>query len=206
MFWNLAVIRGLYGFIGTVASVYATFFDAEISSHVTKSRTALSYLISLSHFGFFSFEMCAQVFFDIYFRTFSKALLAHHVIAIIGCWTTAYGDTAHYLAISTFIDEMSTPFSCICFCLMKSNMTDSFLWKANQLVLIHVFHMRSMFEVFIICVVVKNFDAVRQLSTLYQANLYFGLVMITLFLTPYWTYRKTEQFFLKKGMLLAFCY
>lgn len=195
MFWNLAVIRGLYGFFGTIGSVYARYFDEEIYAHVTETKNWVSYMLVLSHLGFFIFECTAQVYFDIRFKTFSKALLGHHLIAIIGFLTTTVEDAGHYFAISGFIDEMSTPFSCICYVLMKSKLSHTLAWKVNQLVLIHAFHMRSVLEIQLIYEFIKYTEEFRKMSVLYYTNLMIGLFVITFFLTPYWTYRKTEQLF-----------
>ena len=197
MFWNLAVVRGTYGFIGCVFSIYERYFDQDLWVHMTKGKTLVSSIIILNHTGFFLFEWPAQIFFDIKFRTFSKALHCHHIIALTGFLTTIDGDQSHYYACSAFILEMSTPFSCICYCLMKAGMADSLLWKINQMVLIHVFHLRSVVEFGMMYELWKYWEDFSQLKFLWRLNAISGLAAIGLFLTPYWTYRKTEQLFSK---------
>jgi hypothetical protein len=112
MFWNLAVLRGLYGFIGTAGCLYERYFDQELIDNLPSGKTALSYVLVLSHMGFFTFEWSAQIFFDIRFGSFTKELHFHHVFALVGFFLTTVHDIGHYYAMSCFILEMSTPFSC----------------------------------------------------------------------------------------------
>lgn len=197
MFWNLAIVRGVYGLIGSLASIYERYFDSELQIDVSKSKTVNSYILVHSHLGFFIFEWSAQIFFDIYFKVFSKALHGHHLVSLIGYFLASYQDVGHYLPCSGFILEFSTPFSCICFCLIKSKMAETLLWKVNQMALIHVFHLRSVFEFTFLYEIYKDWNKFRHLSFIWNFNLISGLVLIGFFLTPYWTYRKTEQFFSK---------
>lgn len=193
MFWNLAVVRGTYGLIGTTGSIYERYFDLELSNNITRSKTFSSYVIIHSHLGFFIFEWSAQIFFDLYYRTFSKALHAHHVVSMTGFVVVAIYDIGHFFACTCFILEMSTPFSCICYCLIKSKMADTMLWKINQLALVHIFHLRSVIEFTIMFELYKYWDECKHLPFIWNFNLIAGLLLIGFFLTPYWTYRKTEQ-------------
>ncbi len=114
MFWTLAVVRGLWGFFGTLFSLYARYFQPELSNvpNIATSRTELSYALMSAFLGFFVFEWLAQIFFDIRFGALSKALHAHHIIAFVGYWNTVMLERAHFIGCSAFIDEMTTPFSC----------------------------------------------------------------------------------------------
>jgi ceroid-lipofuscinosis protein 8 len=112
MFWNLAVVRGFWGFFGSILSLYARYFDQELRKNIVLSRSELSYFLVLSFLGFFIFEWTAQIYFDIRFKTFSQALHAHHLVAFQGYFLTMWDDKGHFTAVSGFVDEMSTPFSC----------------------------------------------------------------------------------------------
>ncbi len=195
MFWNLAVVRGVYGAIGCIFSIYERYFDEDLWVDLARSRTVISQFITLTHMGFFLFEWPALIFFDIRFRTFSKGLHCHHIVALIGYFTTFFGNQSHYFAVSAFILEMSTPFSCICYCLIKTGMSKSLIWRINQMVMIHTFHLRSVVECGMMYDLIKHWDKFSQLSTLWIINATLGLFTIGLILTPYWTYRKTEQLF-----------
>ena len=112
MFWNLAVVRGVYGLIGTLFSLYARYFDEGLHKDIVLSKTVLSYTLVLSHLGFFIFEWTAQIYFDVRFKAFNQALHAHHIVSFLGYFLTVTSDKGHYTACSGFIEEMSTPFSC----------------------------------------------------------------------------------------------
>ena len=112
MFWNLAVVRGVYGLIGTIFSLYARYFDEGLHKDIVLSKTVLSYTLVLSHLGFFIFEWTAQIYFDVRFKAFNQALHAHHIVSFLGYFLTVTSDKGHYTACSGFIEEMSTPFSC----------------------------------------------------------------------------------------------
>jgi ceroid-lipofuscinosis protein 8 len=161
------------------------------------AKTEASYFLVLSHLGFFCFEWTAQTYFDIKFKTFSKALHGHHVIAMAGYLISAVNDNNHYYAISGFVLEMSTLFSCICYCLIKMNLSDTLFWKINQLILIHTFHLRSVLECILIYQFLKHYDEFQKLPIFFHITNAIGLTSLTFFLTPYWTYRKTEQLFKK---------
>lgn len=198
MFWSLAVLRGVYGTFGAVTAFYCRYWDEHLMSHVTKTRTEISYLLVLCNLGFFSFEMLAQIYFDLKFGDFSKALLVHHWLSLVGFITTTHEDLGHYFSLSGFIIEMSTPFSCICYCLMKSGMTNSLAWKINQLVLIHIFHSRILVEWRMLYDYYILWDDFSNMTIYWKVNTLMGLTSLCFFLTPYWTYRKTEQLFFKK--------
>lgn len=199
MFWSLAVLRGIYGTYGAIAAFYCRYYDTHLMTHMTDTRTEMSYFLVLSNLGFFVFEIVAQIYFDVHFRTFSKALMLHHIVSLVGFWTTTHEDKGHYYILCGFIIEFSTPFSCICYCLMKSKLENSLAWKANQLVLIHIFHMRTIVEwkmIYDLFYYWSEFGT--KMSLVWQINTFIGLFSVGCFLTPYWTYRKTEQFFVRK--------
>lgn len=146
--------------------------------------------VCISSFGFFMFETSAQIFFDIKFKTFSKALLLHHFIAITGYFMAVWFNVNHYVSVIAFILEASTPFSCVCYCLIKAGLESSMLWKVNQLVLIHVFHVRSVIECYMMYVMLSNWDKYAQIPPICFWHSFFSVLIVLVFLTPYWTYRK----------------
>ncbi len=83
----------------------------------------------------------------------------------------------------------------ICWCLIKAKMERSILWKANQFILIHVFHLRSLFECIMIYEVFLNWTKIIQMPVLLFIVQVGGLLAVALFLTPYLTYKKNVQHF-----------
>jgi len=196
MFWNLAVIRGIYGFVGALGSIYERYFDTELfAKDLVFGKTNSSLFWCLLHQGFFVFEWGALCYFDVRFRTFSKGLHTHHMVAIVGYNAVLYFDQGHYTANSAFVLEFSTPFSCICYCLLKADMAKSLAWRVNQLALIHVFHLRSVIECLMMYETYLNWGDFCKLPVIMNAANLAGLISVGLFLTPYWTFRKTEQLF-----------
>ena len=91
---------------------------------------------------------------------------------------------------------MSTPFSCICWCLLKLKLENTKAWKINQWILIYVFHFRSIYELWWWYDIYNDWDNMKQnLPWPYTINMLMGLSVVTFWLTPYWTYKKTVQFF-----------
>lgn len=197
MFWNLAVVRGVFGFLGSSLCFYERFFDTALATNIAKATTVQSSIIISCCLGFFTFEVLAQIVFDIMFKTLSKALHAHHFVSISGFIITAYYNLGHYFPTWVFTLEFSTLYSCISYCLIKMKMEDTFLWKANQLILIHVFHLRSVIEFTILYEVYYYWDIKKNMPLIWNINMICGILLLAFVLTPYWTYRKTEQFFKK---------
>ncbi len=200
MFWSLAIVRGTYGFFGVISSIYVRCFQNEMFIDTVKSKTDLSYMLILSHFGFFIFEWTAQIYFDIRFSTCNYQLHVHHLIAFIGFAGGCFGDTMHYYGLISFTLELSTPFSCVCYCLIKCKMSDGLLWKVNQALLIHAFHIRNLIEIVMIHDTIKYWTQLREVPTILFLNWIIGLAAVFLILTPYWTWKKTEQFFTKSDI------
>ncbi len=152
-------------------------------------------MLVLSHLGFFIFECSALTISDLKFKTFSKQLHLHHTIGLIGYILAAYYDVIHYFCCFSFILEMTTPFSCVCWCLIKANKQNTLVWKANQLILVHLFHMRTCIELLILYEMYKYSEDTLQAPMPCLVIQIIGMVAVTFYLTPYWTYRKTQQIF-----------
>ena len=142
------------------------------------SKTEVSSILVLSHLGFFVFEWSAQMYFDVRFKVFSRALHVHHFLCIVGFIVSAYTQLNYYYACSGFILEMTTPFSCICYCLIKCKLENTLLWKANQMILIHLFHMRSVIEFFLIYEYVGNFEHFKVLPLVYHLQISTNLFIL----------------------------
>jgi ceroid-lipofuscinosis protein 8 len=146
--------------------------------------------------GFFIFEELTLIYFDIKYGTFSKELHMHHFFSFVGYFCSIYYNRGHYYVIKGFLLEGSTPFSCICWCLLKLKLEKTKVWKINQWILIYVFHLRSVYEIWWWYEIYQNWDNIKQnLPLPYTVSMFAGLALVTFYLTPYWTYKKTVQFF-----------
>jgi ceroid-lipofuscinosis protein 8 len=146
--------------------------------------------------GFFMFEELTLIYFDIKYRTFSRELHMHHICSFNGFFIVAYYNIGHYYSAKTFILEGSTPFSCICWCLLKLKLEKTKVWKINQWILIYIFHLRTVYELWVWYDVYQDWNNFKEnLPWAYMINMFVGLGTVTVWLTPYWTYKKTVQFF-----------
>ena len=194
IFWNLAIVRGVYGFFCIFMGTWAIFIDTELVKDVVFSTTPLSNLAMSTTVGFFLFEVAMITWSDIYYRQFNFLLNLHHWISLIGYAVILYIGSSHYFGTRGLILEMSTPFSCLCWTLLKADLAHSKLWKINQYVLVHAFHLRSVMECSVWYVTYIHWERIwSAMPMLMFCILYTQLFLVTFVMTPYWTYKKTAQ-------------
>ncbi|XP_012942747.1 protein CLN8-like [Aplysia californica] len=144
--------------------------------------------------GFFLFECLALTWSDWTTNSLSKMLHLHHWLSLAGSVTVVLTEAGYTVASRSLTLEMSTPFSALCWMLLKAGLGRSWLWTVNQMVLLHAFHLRSVVE----CHIWWNTFTHRQAiwadmpwSTF--LSVYAALSMFTFMATPYWGYKKTLQ-------------
>ncbi|GFR69802.1 protein CLN8 [Elysia marginata] len=195
-FMCLAVIRGCYGIFGMVFGGYCLLAYTNLDRDVVFGRSATSTLAMYITVGFFIFELSAVVISDMAFGTLSKMLIVHHGLGLISYMNAIQGQENHSFGTKALLLEMSTPFSCLCYVLLKAGMEKSVLWKVNQIILVHTFHVRSVVECYLWYVTYNNWDyIVRDMPAVSFYLLYTTLSMVTFVMTPYWGYKKTQQLF-----------
>ena len=197
MFWNLAIVRAVYGICATIGGTYSRWFDNDLKTHIMYSRTEISNLLGIMHLGFFIYECTTQTLFDIKFKTFNKPLHFHHLIAIIACLYVVIRQIHHFYSATMPFLDMITPFSCICYILLQVKKADTFVWKANQLILVHIFHMRTVYEALNLYEMYIYWDLFKALPLGLLIVHSTGVFASLFILTPYWTYKKTQQLFFK---------
>ena len=194
IFWNLAIVRAVYGFQCIVFGAWAIFFDTELIKDVVFATTPTSYFALTVTVGFFIFECSMLLWSDIHFKQFNFLLNLHHWLSLVGYSLLLVLESTHFFGTRGLILEMSTPFSCLCWTLLKSDMAHTFLWKANQFLLVHTFHLRSVVEFNMWYLTYMNWERIWAAMPMPMfATLYIQLVLVTLVMTPYWTYKKTSQ-------------
>ena len=196
VFWSATVVRGLFGFWSILFGVWYLLFDDNLHIDIIQEYDFTSHFICYINLGFFIFEFSCLVLSNLWFRHFDKALFTHHLLGLGMFFCVVYYDIAHYVGIVGALLEMTTPFSCICWLLLKLKKQNTKLWSINQLVLIHLFHCRSMMEAFWWWQTYKHWDSIiNHLPLVLILDVYVGLIATTFVLTPYWTIKKTEQYF-----------
>ena len=214
MFWGLSMVRAVAGFIVIASeSLFATFhvsltryelflagyvvfIDSSLSvDHIFATTNASWFLVSCI-LGFFIFEELALIYFDLRYQTFSKELHLHHILGFSLYFIAAWYGIAHYYVLKIYVLEASTPFSCLCWCLLKLKMERTKVWKVNQWILIYIFHARTLYELHCWYVCYQDWAYMKaNLPLAFIVNMLAALIIVTFWLTPYWTYRKTVQFF-----------
>ncbi|KAK7102405.1 protein CLN8-like [Littorina saxatilis] len=194
VFWNLAVVRGVYGVFCTVVGSWAIFCHTGLEKDAVFATTPTSHLAMCVSVGFFVFECTAVTLSDVFFGNFSALLHVHHWLSLIGFIIVLRTDTGHTIGSKGLILEMSTPFSGVCWTLLRCGLEQGLLWKVNQFLLVHTFHLRSVAEVLLWYISWKNWDNIwANMPTSLFVVLYLELFLITVFMTPYWTYKKSRQ-------------
>ncbi|XP_029451619.1 protein CLN8 [Rhinatrema bivittatum] len=194
VFWSLAVTRAVFGVQCSMAGVWA-LTDPFLNADRILGQQAWSWFNLLTACGFFLFENIALHLSNVIFWMCDLFLAVHHFFALIGfCGAVVYGTIGHYLPMVTLLLEISTPFTCISWMLLKAGWSQSLFWKANQWIMIHLFHCRMVLTYHLWWVCIWNWDRlVTFFPIAYLAFFFIGLTLLTFILNPYWTYKKTQQ-------------
>jgi len=214
MFWGLSMVRAVCGLttirgehssikfsffiecIFVYLAAYLVFVDKRLSVNCVLASTDESWTFLSVLTGFFIFEEVTLIYFDLRYRTFSKELHLHHFFSFNGFFLALFFHNSHCYAMQMFLLEASTPFSCICWCLLKLKLEKTKVWKINQWILIYVFHARTFYELWSWYIFYHDWDNIKQnIPWSYIAIMFTGVGISTFWLTPYWTYKKTAQFF-----------
>jgi ceroid-lipofuscinosis protein 8 len=172
------------------------FVDKRLSIDHTLASTDESWIFISVLTGFFLFEELSMIYFDLRYQTCSLELHVHHIFALIGFGFPAFYNVCHYYAAQLFMLQTGTPFSCISWCLLKLNYQQTKIWKINQWIVVYAYQSRTFYELWCWYTFYQDWEGIKQnIPWLYTAAVFLGLGIITVWLTPYWTYKKTSQFF-----------
>ncbi|XP_037669299.1 protein CLN8 [Choloepus didactylus] len=195
VFWNLAATRAVFGVQSTVAGLWALLVDPVLQADKALNQQNWCWFNIATATGFFFFENVAVHLSNLFFQTFDLFLVVHHLFAFLGFLGSVINLRAgHYLAMTTLLLEMSTPFTCISWMLLKAGWSDSLFWKLNQWLMIHMFHCRMILTYHMWWVCYWHWDGlINSLYLPHFALFLFGLALLTLIINPYWTHKKTQQ-------------
>nr|XP_040147916.1 protein CLN8 isoform X2 [Ictidomys tridecemlineatus] len=120
VFWDLAATRAVFGVQSTAAGLWALLWDPVLQADKALGQQNWCWFHITTATGFFFFENVAVHLSNMFFRTFDLFLVVHHLFAFLGFLGSAINLRAgHYLAMTTLLLEMSTPFTCISWMLLK---------------------------------------------------------------------------------------
>ncbi|XP_056152052.1 protein CLN8 [Lampris incognitus] len=195
VFWNLAATRAVFGIQSTVAGLRALTLDSALSRDKVRGQEDWSWFNILTATGFFLFENVALHASSIVFRSFDLPLATHHFFALSGyAGAVVWDSLGHYLPMVTLLLEMSTPFTCISWMLLKAGLASTLFWRANQWMMIHMFHCRMVLTYYMWWVSWSHWSEISTHVALPQRILFFtGLALLTVLINPIWTHKKTMQ-------------
>ncbi|KAM4624912.1 protein CLN8-like [Polymixia lowei] len=195
VFWNLAATRAVFGIQSTVAGLRALTEDSSVSRDRVRGQEDWSWFNILTATGFFIFENVALHASSVVFRSFDLPLATHHFFALSGfAGAVVWDSLGHFLPMVTLLLEMSTPFTCISWMLLKAGWAHSLFWRANQWVMIHMFHCRMVLTYYMWWVTWSHWEEINTHVALPQRLLFFtGLALLTVLINPVWTHKKTMQ-------------
>ncbi|KAG7465810.1 hypothetical protein MATL_G00157680 [Megalops atlanticus] len=195
VFWDLAATRAAFGVQSTFAGLRALTEDSALAADKVAGQEAWSWFHVLTATGFFLFENVALHASSAVFRSFDLPLATHHFFALAGfAGAVVWDSLGHYLPMVTLLLEMSTPFTCISWMLLKAGWSRTLFWKANQWVMIHMFHCRMVLTYYMWWVSWCHWEAISRHVALPQRLLFFtGLALLTVLINPVWTHKKTMQ-------------
>ncbi|XP_030643092.1 protein CLN8 [Chanos chanos] len=195
VFWDLAATRAVFGIQSTVAGLRALMEDSSVSADKVRGQEDWSWFNVLTATGFFLFENVALHASNVAFRSFDLPLAVHHFFALSGfAGAVVWDSLGHFLPMVTLLLEMSTPFTCISWMLLKAGWSRTLFWKANQWIMIHMFHCRMVLTYYMWWVSWNHLEELNSHVALPQRLLFFsGLALLTLIINPIWTHKKTMQ-------------
>ncbi|CAJ1073865.1 protein CLN8 [Xyrichtys novacula] len=195
VFWNLAATRAAFGIQSSIAGLRALIEDSALSSDRVRGQEDWSWFNVLTATGFFVFENVALHTSSVVFRSFDLPLATHHFFALSGyAGAVVWDSIGHFLPIVTLLLEMSTPFTCISWMLLKAGWAHTLFWKANQWVMIHAFHCRMVLTYYMWWITVTNWGEISIVVALPLRLIFFtGLALLTFIINPMWTHKKTMQ-------------
>ncbi|KAG8449904.1 hypothetical protein GDO86_016542 [Hymenochirus boettgeri] len=195
VFWDLAATRAVFGFFCIYAGLRALLVDPVLTADVIDGQQSWSTFTLLMAVGFFLFENLALHLYNLLFWTCEIFLVVHHLFAFFGFFASViHGTTGHYIPMIVLLLEMSTPFTCISWMLLKAGHSNTLFWKVNQWIMIHMFHCRMVLTYHLWWVSLYNWDRLKNsLPLIFVTFFFIGLSLLTFVLNPYWTNKKTRQ-------------
>lgn len=120
VFWDLAATRAAFGLQSTVAGLRALTEDSALFEDKVRGQEDWSWFNVLTATGFFLFENVALHASSVAFGNFDMPLALHHFFALSGfAGALVWDSLGHFLPMITLLLEMSTPFTCISWMLLK---------------------------------------------------------------------------------------
>lgn len=120
VFWDLAATRAVFGVQSTAAGLWALLADPVLHADPACGQQDWCWFHIATATGFFLLENAAVHLSNLAFWTWDWFLALHHLFAFLGFLGSVVNVRAgHYLAMTTLLLEVSTPFTCVSWMLLK---------------------------------------------------------------------------------------
>ncbi|XP_068608158.1 protein CLN8 [Brachionichthys hirsutus] len=195
VFWNLAATRAAFGIQSTVAGLRALTGGSVLNTDRVTGQEDWSWFNILTATGFFVFENLSFHTSNVIFMSFDVKLATHHFFALLGYAGLVVCDSVgHYMPMVVLLMEMSTPFTCVSWVLLKAGLSRTRFWRANQWLMIHAFHCRMVITYYIWWFIWNHWKEMSKHVALPLCVIFFtGLALLTFIINPIWTHKKTMQ-------------
>lgn len=194
VFLSQTVYRGVFGATCILTGSHSLLVFTNFDRDVVFGTTASSYMTLNYASGFFLFDSIAVIFCDLKFKTSSRLLMAHHLMAFISVYCALSSGVGHSFACRLLVLEMITPFSGIAFVLQKAGKHGSLAWRLSHFLCIHTFHLRNVVECYLWYISFLNRERIwLEMPASEFICLYISLIIFTFVMTPSWGYKKTLE-------------
>ena len=163
VYWCKSLVEFFFGFFAIISGVWFLFVEDELLNDLVSGSTFTSHVVLHIGVGYFIFDTMVLLASNIYYRFFNLALFVHHTTCLFGLnIPLVYSGKGVSLAIMSLFLEMPLPFLCMSWILQKCGMSNLWIWKANQFIVVHLFHCRTNFECYIYYKVFSQWENVWQ--------------------------------------------
>ena len=195
--WCLNGTKAFYSLIPTLTGLWYLLVDDTLKNDVVNGTVKTSFIVSYIHFGFHLLDSILLMVKKLLFgnRCRISEILVHHIVTL-----TAYGlcmhynGKGHYFAVVALVSEMVVPLTMTNWMLGKTKLSHLFIWKINQQISVYLWHFRTVLELYIFYVAIKNWRYVlNEIPTPLLVLNSSSVLVLGLVLTPRWTNMETRR-------------
>ena len=194
--WCTSVVSILFGIYCIFNGVWFLIVEDALQNNLVSGCTFTSHVFLYVAVGFFLFDTIALVASGIHYHFFNTAVFVHHVMTLYCIVAASVHEKVHFIICMGLFLELTAPFSYLSWMLRKCGMAHLWIWKANHLVLVHLFHCRTTIECYVYYKILCQWENYWQnVPPSLAVSIFLEINLLLLYLTPYWTYEKTAQLF-----------
>ena len=205
--WCAKGTKVFYFPIPVFTGLWYLLVDDSLKNDVVNGTTKTSFIAMCMHIGFNVLDCALMAIGKLIFgHRFSTALFIHHFLVFtvysVGVY---YQGKAHYLGMLGFLSESAGPLSYIYWMLGKANLTHLLIWKVNQRVSVYLWHFRTILELYVFYILIKNWRYVwNEMPIPLLITFSFGVLVVGFGLTPRWTKVEAKRLYRQYSRRISF--